>query len=55
MLLFLELDFHKHNIYVKLEFHDFEFQNSGRLLNILQTMVEHQLFRQKMVFGYFGS
>ena len=30
MLLFLELDFHKHDIDVKFEFHDFEFQNSGR-------------------------
>ena len=50
MLLFLELDFHKHDIYVK-----FEFQNSGRLLSILQTVVEHQLFRQKVIFCYFGS
>ena len=55
MLLFLELDFHKQDINVKFEFHDFKFQNSGRLLNILYTVVEHQLFQQKVVFGYFGS
>ena len=41
MLLFLEFDFHKYDIYVKFEFHDSEFQNSGRSLNILQTVVEH--------------
>ena len=38
---FLELDFHKLELYVKLEFHELEFQNSGRLLNILQTMVDY--------------
>ena len=49
----LELDFHKFKFYVELELHELEFQNSGRFLNISQTMVEHRLFQAKMVFGQF--
>ena len=49
----LELDFHKLKFYVEFELYELEFQNSGKLLNISQIMLEHKLFWPKMVFGHF--
>ena len=49
----LELDFHKFKFYVELKFYELEFQNSGKLLNISQIVLEHKLFQPKMVFGHF--
>ena len=38
----------------KLEFHKLEFQKSGRFLIISQTVVNHQIFQQKIVFYHFN-
>ena len=40
---YLELEFHS-----KLKFHKLEFQKSGKLLNILQTMIDLYIFSQNM-------
>ena len=38
--IFLEFDFHKLEFYAELEFHEVKFQNSGKLLNISQTVID---------------
>ena len=38
--IFLELDFHKLEFYVKLKFQELEFQNNDKLQNISQTMID---------------
>ena len=51
--IFLELDFPKLQLYVEFKFHELEFQNSDRLLNISQIAVVHWLFRPNIVFSHF--
>ena len=52
--IFLKSDFHKLEFYVELKFHELEFQNSDKLLNISQTVVDCKIFQSKIVFGHFG-
>ena len=43
------------HIFIEFELYiKFKFQKDNRLLNISQTMVKHQLFMPKVVFGHFG-
>ena len=47
--------FFKELKFLKLELHSkLEFQKGGRLLNILQTIVDQYIFFQTMVYGHFG-
>ena len=38
--IFLELDFHELEFYAELKFHEVKFQNSGKLLNISQIVID---------------
>ena len=51
---FLILEFHELKYHKKLDFHKIKFKKSGRLLNILQTVVDCKIFLKIVVFGHFG-
>ena len=41
-------------LHVKIEFHKFELQNSSRLLNISQIVINCKIFRPTVIFDHFG-
>ena len=52
--MYKELEFHKLEFQVPFRA-KLEFQKSGRLQNIYQTMVKHYMFCQIVVCGHFGQ
>ena len=67
LLLFFKLEFVKIEFSMVFEYHEkilkffdvtrvhkIEFQKSGTLLNIYQTVVDYKIFSKKVVFGHFG-
>ena len=51
---FKELEFIELGLHGKLKFHKLEFQKSGKLLNISQTVVYYKIFCKRVIFGHFS-